>query len=150
MESLDTNIIVESIWPWLDQSGEPNSQHSQYESGFYKDVRLILKNNWSVLNCKSWIELVDKEKLVKIDLTQFYEVCQYSQLNLQEMECIKDMRRKAQKCRSSLKSQAKMKTSNINLEKKVERLSDEKNLLEQEMFYLHDEIRYYKESLAIN
>ena len=150
MESLDTSIITESIWPWLGQSGEPNNQHSQYESGFYKDIRLILKNNWSVLNCKSWIELVDKEKLVKIDLTQFYELCHHSQLNLQEMECIKDMRRKAQKCRSSLKSQAKMKLTEIDLEKKVGRLFDEKILLEEEKFLLHDEIRYFKNSLVNN
>ena len=150
MESLDTNIIAESIWPWLGGSGESNDQHSQNESGFYKDVRLILKDNWSVLNCKSWIELVDKEKLVKIDLTQFYEICHYSQLSLQEMECIKDMRRKAQKCRSSLKSQAKMKVSDIDLEKKVGRLFDEKLALEQEVWYLRNEILFYKESLAIN
>ena len=150
MESLDTSILAESIWPWLGQSGEPNNKHSQYESGFYEDIRLILKNNWSVLNCKSWIELVDKEKLVKIDLTQFYELCHRSQLNLQEMECIKDMRRKAQKCRSSLKSQAKMKLTEIDLEKKVERLFDEKLNLEQEIWYLRDEILFYKESLAIN
>ncbi|KAI6645963.1 hypothetical protein LOD99_13218 [Oopsacas minuta] len=151
MELLDTDCIVESIWPWLGNYDNEALPIYQQETGYNnKDIRMVLKNNWSVSKFKFWPELVDKEKLVNIDLTQFYEMCHYSQLNLYEIECIKDMRRKAQKCRSSLKSQAKMKVTDTNLEKKVGFLYDEKLRLQREKSVLRDEIYHYKYLLEIN
>ena len=149
IDFLDSNNIIESVWPWLAQNGDSICS-PQNVPEYCKDVRLILKDNWSVLGFKYWMQMVDKDKLVKIDLTEFYEMCHYSELSSEEIECIKDLRRKAQKCRSSLKSQAKIKISEMNLEKKVELLSEEKYNLQYELVNLTNEINIYKKLLSLN
>ena len=150
IDFLESNNIVESIWPWLAHNGDPICSYSSNVPEYRKDVRLILKDNWSVLGFKNWTELVDKDKLVKIDFTQFSEMCHYSELTSEEINWIKDIRRKAQKCRSSLKSQAKVKVSEMNLEIKVNLLSDEKMNLQHEMVDLSNEISIYKKQLSLN
>ena len=149
MDFVDSNKIIESLWPWLAQNGD-NICSSQDIPDFCRDIRLVLKDNWSVLGCNYWIELVDKDKLVKIDLAQFYEMCHSSELSTDEIEYIKDLRRKAQKCRSSLKSQAKIKLSELSLEKDVDFLSKEKTNLQHELEDLCHEISFYKKLLGVN
>ena len=111
------------------------------------DICMILKDNCSVVRSGDWLKRIDKTKLINVSLCHFYQICGDSNLKKDEIIHLKNLRRRAQKCRSSLKSQAKVKKKETRLEKKVELLCVEKNKLQQELFSLCQEVHYYQSFL---
>ena len=142
MSNPENIAIIDSVDPWLSDIQIPLD--SRIEKDESCNIRLILKDNLSVLSSNDWQKLISKDKLISISLSQFYQICLNSNLNMEEINYLKDMRRKAQKCKSSLKSQAKMRMTEMSLEKKVELLFAEKNDLQKEQCNLYQEIMYYQ------